>query len=226
MLAVLPSRMDVGDVLRELRNRAGMSIREVSKSLRVSHGLIQQKEVGTVKIKPQELEEWAALLGSSADVVLSKANKKQARMVPLLTEVQAGRLIRSAEDVGWTLQDADRFVETTATVAVDAFAVEVQGDSMAPRIRPGDICICEMLKEGDENRLTDGRLVVAWISPAPAKSGGSWMGGPVIGRWTSRGDGMIELRKDNPEKQAVVVPATYERVPRIAVVVELKSLNP
>jgi hypothetical protein len=37
---------------------------------------------------------------------------------------------------------------------------------------------------------------------------------------------MIELRKDNPEKQAVVVPATYERVPRIAVVVELKSLNP
>lgn len=218
---------DAGDVLRQLRDDRKLTLRALAQTLGVSHSSLQAKEAGITKIKQDELERWAKALGSSADVVLARSGRPPTKAVPVLTEVQAGRLLRGIEsEVGWTLQDATEFVQASVTVGMDAFAVRIVGDSMEPRIRPGDICVCEPLHDGDEGRLTQGRVVVAWVEPRSHKGAKAWLGGPIIGRWTLVDQRRAVLTKDNPKYEPVPLDLEYERTPRLAVVVELITQNP
>lgn len=63
---------------------------------------------------------------------------RKARLVPLLSMVQAGK---------YDIAHSDEMYEHAGALAIDtndrqAFAVEIEGDSMTPRLNPGDIVIC------------------------------------------------------------------------------------
>jgi phage repressor protein C with HTH and peptisase S24 domain len=189
------ARGRLADALRGI----GMTSAALAKRIGYSTGVVQCVVEGTARISKEmarriagELDLEAANLLSGADELLvvsedgadetagppRKLNVpigSKARYVPLLSWAQAGRLNAEHPDGG----DSYKGVIATDVKDASAFAVEIRGTSMEPRIA-----------EGDRALLTPGRETRA--------------GDTVIAR-TTKGDVMCKLFQSKNDGQSIVL---------------------
>jgi len=137
------------------------------------------------------LDEFMALVSGHRDV---KASGPLGRLpmpmssVPLLGFAQAGAG-GFFEDAGFPQGQGLDLVDLPGVAHEDAYAVKVQGDSMLPLYRDGDVLVVEpgaALHKGD-------RVVV--------KTGGGEVMAKILGRRTAQSIRLTSLNPDHPERE-------------------------
>lgn len=129
------------DRLRLARERRGLSQKEIAEHLGITPQAYGYYERGERKPGAENLRKIANLLDISVDYLLGRDRGKPEQsnhLIPLLGAVPAGTPIEAIEDIEEYIDIYPKFVKHG-----ELFALRVQGDSMEPDIRPGDIVIVE-----------------------------------------------------------------------------------
>lgn len=127
--------------LKNARKAKGFTQDKLASLVSVSRQAYSSYETGTRDPDTRTLSQIAFNLDVSVDYLLGKINQSQNEsnhMIPLLGTVPAGVPIEAIEDVEEYIDMYPRFVKHG-----ELFALRVQGDSMEPDIRNGDIAIIE-----------------------------------------------------------------------------------
>lgn len=127
--------------LRTIRKSKGLSQAKMAEILCISPQAYSNYETGKRKPSSETLIKIANLYGVSVDYLLGKKPQTEhgeTRIIPLLGAVPAGTPIEAIEDVEEYIDIYPRFVKHG-----ELFALRVQGDSMEPDLRTGDIAIIE-----------------------------------------------------------------------------------
>lgn len=155
--------------LKAARQEAGMSVQELAKRLGVEVGVLQALEDGRGKLSERLAHKIVAelpalqlddlLRGSDEPPVLDQGGTTgtagatpnitlppgvRGRLIPRLSMVQAGSYSIGHTDEAYT-------GEGVLTTIPDrkAFAVEIDGNSMAPKYNPGDFVVCSPSADPD-----------------------------------------------------------------------------
>lgn len=123
---------------RMLRN---LTQREVANMMGVNRSTYTRYESGEVQPDNDKLRKLSTIFGVSIDYLLGQkvdGDGLENHLIPLLGTVPAGVPIEAIEDVEEYIDMYPRFVKHG-----ELFALRVQGDSMEPDIRDGDIAIIE-----------------------------------------------------------------------------------
>lgn len=128
----------IGDRLKDIRNKKGMTLDEVAKSVGVSRQTIQRYESGVIpNIPPDKISKLANLFNTTTDYLIDgKNSSKKSIKIPVLGRVVAGIPVEAITDI----IDYEEITEELARTG-DFFALQVKGESMAPRIRENDVVI-------------------------------------------------------------------------------------
>lgn len=129
------------DRLKAARKAKGFTQEELANLISVSRQAYSSYETGTRDPDTQTLSQIAFNLEVSVDYLLGKKPQiehGETRIIPLLGSVPAGTPIEAIEDVEEYIDIYPRFVKHG-----ELFALRVQGDSMEPDLRTGDIAIIE-----------------------------------------------------------------------------------
>ena len=126
--------------LRTVREQRNLSQKDVAKYLGISSQAYGYYERGERSPGAGNLRKLANFFDVSVDFLLDRELIKDEpnRLIPLLGSVPAGTPIEAIEDVEEYIDMYPRFVKHG-----ELFALRVQGDSMEPDIRDGDIAIIE-----------------------------------------------------------------------------------
>ncbi len=127
--------------LKNARKAKGFTQEKLASLVSVSRQAYSSYETGTRDPDTRTLSQIAINLDVSVDYLLGKVTQSQTesnRMIPLLGSVPAGVPIEAIEDVEEYIDIYPRFVKHG-----ELFALRVQGDSMEPDLRNGDIVIVE-----------------------------------------------------------------------------------
>ena len=127
--------------LKNARKAKGFTQEKLASLVSVSRQAYSSYETGTRDPDTRTLSQIAINLDVSVDYLLGKVTQSQTesnRMIPLLGSVPAGVPIEAIEDVEEYIDIYPRFVKHG-----ELFALRVQGDSMEPDLRNGDIVIIE-----------------------------------------------------------------------------------
>lgn len=126
--------------LQRARKIKGLTQAQVAKLINVDRSTYTRYESGEIQPDNDKLRKLAAIFESSSDYLLgiNQIGDPMGRLIPLLGSVPAGTPIEAIEDVEEYIDMYPRFVKHG-----ELFALRVQGDSMEPDIRDGDIAIIE-----------------------------------------------------------------------------------
>ena len=127
--------------LKNARKAKGFTQEKLVSFVSVSRQAYSSYETGTRDPDTRTLSQIAINLDVSVDYLLGKVTQSQTesnRMIPLLGSVPAGVPIEAIEDVEEYIDIYPRFVKHG-----ELLALRVQGDSMEPDLRNGDIVIVE-----------------------------------------------------------------------------------
>ena len=127
--------------LKNARKAKGFTQEKLASLVSVSRQAYSSYETGTRDPDTRTLSQIAINLDVSVDYLLGKVTQSQTesnRMIPLLGSVPAGVPIEAIEDVEEYIDIYPRFVKHG-----ELFALRVQGDSMEPDLRNGDIVVIE-----------------------------------------------------------------------------------
>ncbi|MGI5892347.1 MAG: LexA family protein [Bacillota bacterium] len=147
--------MILGDIIKQYRKDNNLSMDDFSKKSGLSKAYISmlEKNINTVNNKPiipsletikavsmavgMDFNDVIAMLDGNQKVSLSKIqNKLRGVKIPVLGRVAAGIPIEAIEDI----IDYEEITEDMARTG-DFFGLQIQGDSMEPRITEGDVVI-------------------------------------------------------------------------------------
>lgn len=146
--------MKFGKILKELREEKGYTQRELADLLHISHVSVSQYETGVRTPDIYVITNIAKFFNVSVDFMVgSRTTKfeadsvsvnrpapgKKIISVDVLGTVPAGIPFEAIEDV----VGSEEIQISVAESSCDYFALRVKGDSMAPRIRSGDVVICK-----------------------------------------------------------------------------------
>jgi repressor LexA len=124
------------------RTTKGMTQEQVAGLLGVHRTTYNRYEKGLRSPDLETVSKLATIFGVTTDYLLgSKPNEQdpdQIRLIPLLGSVPAGTPIEAIEDIEEYIDIYPRFVKHG-----ELFALRVQGDSMEPDLRNGDIVVIE-----------------------------------------------------------------------------------
>lgn len=127
--------------LKAARKAKGYTQETLAGLVSVSRQAYSTYETGTRDPDTRTLSQIAQKLDVSVDYLLGKKPQTEygeTRIIPLLGAVPAGTPIEAIEDVEEYIDIYPRFVKHG-----ELFALRVQGDSMEPDLRTGDIAIIE-----------------------------------------------------------------------------------
>lgn len=126
--------------LKQARKAKGMTQDEIAALIGLSRQAYASYETGFRDPDTATLAKLARILDVTTDYLVgnSEALKQKDRFIPLLGTVPAGVPIEAIEDIEEYIDIYPRFVKHG-----ELFALRVQGDSMEPDIRNGDIAIIE-----------------------------------------------------------------------------------
>lgn len=130
------------ELLKLARANYHISQKELANRLNISQQAYAKYETGRATPNPETLRKIATELNVSIDYLLGKttpkqtANREKGIKIPVLGNVQAGLPIEATEDI----IDYEEISESMSTCG-EYFALQVQGDSMEPKISHGDIVI-------------------------------------------------------------------------------------
>ncbi len=140
------------DNLKALRKSLKMSQQALADELEVSRSTIAMWETDGSEPDHEMLEKLADYFGVSIDYLFDRpANRSNGRVVvsmPVLGHVAAGVPIQAIEDIIGEIDVFEEIVESK-----EYFALQIQGDSMEPRIKNGDIVIVHKQAEVESGEV-------------------------------------------------------------------------
>ena len=126
--------------LRQLRIKSGLSQKELADRLYVNQTAVSQWERGITTPNQNTLIKLCDMYGVTIDYILGYspdiAPRKKGVKIPVLGRVAAGIPVEAVQDV----IDYEEIDEEMAKTG-EFFALQIQGDSMEPRIKSGDVVI-------------------------------------------------------------------------------------
>ena len=133
--------------LADIRARLGLTQDELATKLDISRQHLSKLENSPVPLSPKLTRRLSEVCGSSGTL-------RGIRAIPVRSWAQAGTGIDSEElPLDWQKQVA------TDCPDEQAFAVEIQGDSMEPKYSPGDFAVLMPTHQPRNNSLVVARLV-------------------------------------------------------------------
>lgn len=141
--------MNIGKNIKTRRTDLGLTLEEVAKIVGVSRQTIQRYESGVIASIPSDrIEKLAQALNTTPAFVMfgnrvAPPHKKGTR-IPVLGRVAAGIPIEAIEDV----EDWEEIPESMAKNG-EYFALRIKGESMSPKLQPGDVVIVKKQNDVD-----------------------------------------------------------------------------
>lgn len=131
-------RRTIGKRLKFFRERAGYNQLEFAKKINISNSTLSQYEAGNRGIDDTTKIEIAKLLNISIAELFGESNNPASKgvKIPVLGRVIAGIPIEAITEI----LDYEEIPEEMARNG-EYFALKIKGDSMAPRIKEGDVVI-------------------------------------------------------------------------------------
>lgn len=173
----------LGEFVKQLRERQGVSLREMQRKTGISASGLSLRERGKLKIKPNDREAIARALGLSL-------SQFDAMWHPRLHE--AASMPAGMPSQVWPI----------STGADGVVSIVVVGDSMDPSLRSGDVVTCRPINPYEQaTPIRDGEAVVVKFAPEPPY-GDEYQ----FCRAYTLPDGRIHLKKDNPRYPSMTVP--------------------
>jgi SOS-response transcriptional repressor LexA len=152
--------------LRLAREQAKLTLEEVSARLsrsgiNLSPGQLSRLERGESEVTRQRLQQLGRLYDwTPAELLGGRSTEEEprprARMVPLIDSVQAGHWTDVADP--YAKGDADTWIPVLRHVGPRAFALTIEGASMEPEFRSGDVIVVD-----PDVGAQPGRFVVARV---------------------------------------------------------------
>lgn len=146
--------MKFGTTLKKMREEKGYTQRELADLLHISHVSVSQYETGVRTPDIYVITNIAKFFNVSVDYMVGSHTAKFEADSVSITRPDPGKKIISVDVLGTVpagipfeaIEDVVGSEEIQISVAessCDYFALRVKGDSMAPRIRSGDVVICK-----------------------------------------------------------------------------------
>ena len=141
--------MNIGKNIKSRRADLGLTLEEVAKIVGVSRQPIQRYESGVIASIPSDrIEKLAQALNTTPAFVMfgnrvAPPHKKGTR-IPVLGRVAAGIPIEAITDV----DDWEEIPESMAKTG-EYFALRIKGESMSPKLQPGDVVIVKKQNDVD-----------------------------------------------------------------------------
>ena len=141
--------MNIGKNIKSRRADLGLTLEEVDKIVGVSRQTIQRYESGVIASIPSDrIEKLAQALNTTPAFVMfgnrvAPPHKKGTR-IPVLGRVAAGIPIEAITDV----DDWEEIPESMAKTG-EYFALRIKGESMSPKLQPGDVVIVKKQNDVD-----------------------------------------------------------------------------
>ncbi|MDD6275712.1 MAG: XRE family transcriptional regulator [Clostridia bacterium] len=123
-------------LIRDLRLNKNMTQSELAEICGVHQTAVSQWEKGRTLPDMQTLGKLSDIFGVSVDTLIGKKALDRRNTIPILGEVKAGLPTEAVENILGYEEISDEIAANG-----DHFALRVKGDSMSPRILPGDIVI-------------------------------------------------------------------------------------
>lgn len=141
--------MNIGKNIKTRRTDLGLTLEEVAKIVGVSRQTIQRYESGVIASIPSDrIEKLAQALNTTPAFVMFgnrvAPSAQKGTRIPVLGRVAAGIPIEAIEDV----EDWEEIPESMAKNG-EYFALRIKGESMSPKLQPGDVVIVKKQNDVD-----------------------------------------------------------------------------
>ncbi len=226
----------MGTGIKRLREERGWTQAQLGEKVGLDGTNIARRERGDTQVKPAERQKFARAFGLSVTAfddawrVFRTGRTQGGHGIPLINKVPAGE-VQDYEEYGVDSGQGYEYLDYGDIRDDQAFALEIVGDSMQPRLNEGDRVVfsyCDPYR--DNGKLKSGRIVfvrfVEGEAPTirsdrddlePINAGG----GCMVARFYSLDDGKVLLRKDNPDWPPVLV--RREAIQNMAVAIERRE---
>ncbi|MEM6457835.1 MAG: LexA family transcriptional regulator [Planctomycetota bacterium] len=225
----------MGTAIKRLREERGWTQTRLGKKVGLDGTNIARRERGDTKVKPSERYQFAEAFGLSLAKfddtwrVFNTERTRGGRGIPLINKAPAGE-VHDYEEYGVDSGQGHEYLDYGDIRDDQAFAVEIVGNSMQPRLNEGDRVIfsyCDPYR--DDGKLTPGRIVFVRFAEGEvpkmysneSRSGPQLDGGCMVARFYPLNEGQILLRKDNPEWPPILV--NQEAVQNLSVAIERRE---
>ncbi len=157
--------LETGRRIRELRNKAGLTQKELSEKLFKSESAVRMWELGKSEPDLQSINLLAEIFGVAPSYLtgwgaptileISKPGKRldysvpQSIRVPVLGYVAAGIPLEAIEDI----IDYEEIPEQMTRDGSEYFALQIKGQSMEPKISDGDVVIVRKQPDVDSGQI-------------------------------------------------------------------------
>lgn len=189
----------LGMAMRRMREERRLSLRDLEKSIGQSNVTIGFRERGKLRWDDDDIDAFLKAIGATRKDLQSAlaelpVERKISPTIPMIpTLAAAGRYWIDRGDAHEYPDGTRQIPRGVHTTHPQAFAVPVEGESMEPFFKAGDVILCEPIEdEEDRGRLRQGAVVVAWVAPGviqssktrqPPKGAALIPPGGVVGRW-------------------------------------------
>lgn len=212
----------VGLRIREARERAGLTLRELADRLNMDYSALARKERGETKVRPTERDAIARAIGvdpislESSATASSSSSSSGIPGIPVINRAPAGPTMNYESPHYDEYRTAWYYIDRGDITDDTAFAVEVVESSMEPTLKHGDVLVVLPVTEERtrDTLLKRGAIVLARLSDDTRSPG------VTIARWQPGENGSIMLAKDNPASSPFII--EREAIVRLAVAVEVR----
>lgn len=185
--------MSIGDRIKLRRKALGLTLEEVAGRLGISRQTMSRYETGIISNIPSDrMEKLAEILDTSPAYFMGWSDTASTWLTANATPVSASDFMTlpiygtvRAGQGGAVLQETvgyDYVMRRSVTAGEDFFFLRVQGDSMAPTLREGDLVLVRR-----QSAVESGSLAVVIID-----------GEEGLVKRVVCGPGWLELRSENP----------------------------
>jgi len=141
-------------VLKQLREEKGLSQYKLAELLGVAQSTVGMWESGKREPDFAMVKRLADFFSVSTDYLLDRPAKSKGVPIPVLGRVPAGIPIEAVQEI----LDYEEITPEMASQG-EFFALQIRGDSMAPRIREGDVVIVRK-----QNWVDNGDVAVVLVN--------------------------------------------------------------
>lgn len=215
--------------MEQWRQEKGLTQSQLARMMGLANASqVSRRESGQTGLTFPEIRKIAEIFGKPVEEIQGHIDAAKAAHafvpptdIPVINRAPAGTVMPYDHSQGAQAEyhDAFEYIPRLDIADPAAFAVIVVGDSMEPRIREGDYCVCSPMNVPQPRaQLADGAAVFVRFS-ADSKHSGC-----TIARWQKRDDGTVWLTKDNPKYKTIK--CRPDDLERVAVIVELRAKKP
>ena len=137
--------------IRELRQRADLTQKELAEKLYKSESAIRMWELGKSEPDLQSVKQLSEIFGVTVDYIFGFSTTQIAKSgvrIPVYGNVAAGIPIEAITDI----EDYEEIPEELARTGKFA-ALKIKGDSMEPKISDGDVVIVKLQESVDNGEI-------------------------------------------------------------------------